>query len=376
MWMDNWVNGNSLRSMIEGPLRQEEQNLRISDLWCDQEWKWELFSFDLPQSIKEKIKAIPIQLHGNGRDTVLWKFSKNGEFTTSSAYRLAIQGEEAVTQFHGQWIWKLDILPRITNFLWLCLHGSIPVREVLAERGIICEKVCPICREQDESIIHLFHECKFACDVWRKLVVPPSHVSSFANNFEIWLKNNCLSEVRHLGSIPWCFLFLFAVWNLWKNRNRVVFENSIPNLTLDKICLSQAKEYYYCVSKAKQVVSKAVILVKWSKPIPGWHKLNTDGASLGNLGKAGGGGLIRNSEGGWIKGFSRAIGYTTSVMVELWALRDGLTLANQLGIGYLEVELDAKDIVEMLNKADNSKFFFLLCFLTADLSWQISHRFR
>ena len=37
VWMDNWVNGNSLRSMIEGPLRQEEQNLRISDLWCDQE---------------------------------------------------------------------------------------------------------------------------------------------------------------------------------------------------------------------------------------------------------------------------------------------------------------------------------------------------
>ena len=137
------------------------------------------------------------------------------------------------------------------KFSLVMLTWQYLVREVLAERGIICEKVCPICREQDESIIHLFHECKFARDVWRKLVVPPSHVSSFANNFEVWLKNNCLSEVRHLGSIPWCFLFLFAVWNLWKNRNRVVFENSIPNLTLDKICLSQAKEYYYCVSKAK-----------------------------------------------------------------------------------------------------------------------------
>ena len=96
-----------------------------------------------------------------------------------------------------------------------------------------------------------------------------------------------------------------------------MFENSISNLTLDKVCLSQAKEYYYCVSKAKQVVSKFVIPVKWSKPISGWHKLNTDGASLGNPSKAGDGGLIRNSEGGWIKGFSRAIGYTTSVMAEL-----------------------------------------------------------
>ena len=79
------------------------------------------------------------------------------------------------------------------KFSLVMLTWQYLVREVLAERGIICEKVCPICREQDESIIHLFHECKFARDVWRKLVVPPSHVSSFANNFEVWLKNNCLS---------------------------------------------------------------------------------------------------------------------------------------------------------------------------------------
>ena len=40
-------------------------------------------------------------------------------------------------------------------------------------------------------------------------------------------------------------------------------------------------------------------------------------------------------------------------MDELWA-RDGLKLAVQLGIGCLEVELDAKAIVEMLNNADNA----------------------
>ena len=48
MWMDNWINGDSLQGMIEGPLKQEEQNLRVSDLCYGQEWKWELISFDLP----------------------------------------------------------------------------------------------------------------------------------------------------------------------------------------------------------------------------------------------------------------------------------------------------------------------------------------
>jgi len=75
---------------------------------------------------------------------------------------------------------------------------------------------------------------------------------------------------------------------------------------------------------------------------------------LGNPGKADGGGLIRNSDGVWIRGYLRSIGYTTSVMAELWALMDGLFLAIQLGISNLEVELDAKVIVEMVKNADNS----------------------
>ena len=116
------------------------------------------------------------------------------------------------------------------------------------------------------------------------------------------------------------------------------------------------------MSKVKQISSRIAIPIKWSKPLPGWHKLNTNRASLGNPGKAGSGGLIRNSEGRWIRVFLRSIGYMTSVMAKLWALRDGLTLAIQLGIRWLEVELDAKVIVEMLNIVDssNKKFSPLL----------------
>ena len=90
-----------------------------------------------------------------------------------------------------------------------------------------------------------------------------------------------------------------------------------------------------------------------------------DGASLGNPGKAGGGGLIRDSKRRWVRGFLSSVGHATSVIAELWALRDGLELVAQLGIGCLEVELDAKIIVEMLNNAEslnniNIKFSSLL----------------
>lgn len=62
--------------------------------------------------------------------------------------------------------------------------------------------------------------------------------------------------------------------------------------------------------------SKVAIPVKWNKPPAGWYKLNTDGASLGNPGSAGEGGLIRDSLGNWVKGFFRSIGRATSMVAE------------------------------------------------------------
>ena len=132
----------------------------------------------------------------------------------------------------------------------------------------------------------------------------------------------------------------------------MLFDNGIPNPKLDKVCIGQAREFHFWVSKIKQVTSKIPFPVSLIKPSSGWHKLNTNGASIGNPGKAGGGGVIRDCHGDWVKGYSRSIGYTTSVLVEWWALQDGLILAIQLGINQLEVELDAKVIVELLNGAE------------------------
>ena len=92
----------------------------------------------------------------------MWKYSKDGEFSTNSAYQLANQGETSDTPFQGQWIWKLDILPKIANFLWLCFHSSIPVRDVLVARGINCDRVCLVCNCQDETIVPLLRDCEVA----------------------------------------------------------------------------------------------------------------------------------------------------------------------------------------------------------------------
>ena len=174
----------------------------------------------------------------------MWKNSKDGVFSTNSAYQLANEDNTTENQFQGQWLWKLDVLPKIISFLWLCVHVSIPAKSVLAARGINSGKTCPLCIWHKETIVHLLRDCEVARDLWYRLGVPTSHINSFNEDFETWLKINCLSTIRQNTSIPQSILFVFTVWCLWKNMNKVVFENTILNSKLDKDCIVQVREYF------------------------------------------------------------------------------------------------------------------------------------
>lgn len=156
----------------------------------------------------------------------------------------------------------------------------------IAARGVNSESTCPLCRNGIESISHLLRECPFAVDFWRKIGVPASLVSSFNTNWLEWLKINslCNHQIQSHG-YPWRNLFPFAVWGLWKHRNKLVFENTALNHSLHKSCINQAAEYFFCVGKSVRPQQQGCMQISWNKPNVGWHKLNTDGASMGNPGK-------------------------------------------------------------------------------------------
>ena len=121
-----------------------------------------------------------------------------------------------------------------------------------------------------------------------------------------------------------------------------------------KKCIRESVEFYAIGFNAKAERNKAVVPIGWLKLHEGWTKLNTDRSVMGNPAMAGGGGMIRGQEGEWIAGFARPLRRTNSCMAELWALRDGLLLAKELGINNLIVELDALSVVLLMkNNACN-----------------------
>ena len=120
--------------------------------------------------------------------------------------------------------------------------------------------------------------------------------------------------------------------------------------------VDRASEYHFSAnySLEKRLVLKSV---KWEKPGYGWLTLNTDGSVAGNFGVAGGGGLIRDTNGEWVTGFVRRIGKTCSFLAELWALRAGLQLCLQIQTQAMLIELDSKTIVDAFNSQGYSNTF-------------------
>ncbi|MCI51897.1 putative non-LTR retroelement reverse transcriptase, partial [Trifolium medium] len=71
------------------------------------------------------------------------------------------------------------------------------------------------------------------------------------------------------------------------------------------------------------------IFIGWKRPPEGWVKLNCDGSRNNRVGIAGCGGLLRVSDGRWIKGYSQKLGAGDALHAEMWGMYLGLDLARQ-----------------------------------------------
>ncbi|KAK2373854.1 Polynucleotidyl transferase, ribonuclease H superfamily protein [Trifolium repens] len=67
------------------------------------------------------------------------------------------------------------------------------------------------------------------------------------------------------------------------------------------------------------------------------------------------GGLIRGNEGAWLGGFAKGLGECRVMVAELWGAFEGLKLAWERGYKKVELQLDAQNVVKVINKDLHAK---------------------
>lgn len=399
-WEDRWQqkermsriqNLHQIRGRIEGDKTCVRDYWKANDLeeswriWIDPtEWDQEL-SQDLQEAYRKEIGSRKIRAR-NGKDILRWGNSMKGLFTTKEAYYLTDTQNRGEGNLDWKIIWESNWWPKLSIFIWLASKNKILTWDRIQKKGFNGPSRCCLCNNDGETRDHLLINCPFAKKLWTntKRTFNKSGIAPREFNELVFQWNKEVFQCRVVKR-AWNLISGFVLWMVWKERNRRVFQNS-------------AKEPEVIWGRAVELMQETILVDKWdgedwkanqveqgilsklnlkfemvhhkhtsrhdmriqspdkfSYPRDNFVKLNFDGASKGNPGEAGFGGIFRdsNNQVRWI--FADWGGEMTNSEAEFWALHQGLRIAVRNGYTNLEITGDSQIAVDMLKKLSNGR---------------------
>ncbi|XP_065629558.1 uncharacterized protein LOC112003977 [Quercus suber] len=93
-----------LRTLIQGPLSEEEEWFQVKDVFGPHGWDWSKISIQVPNNILMEINVMPYSLRTSlEEDRLIWNGDNRGDFELKSAYTIATRCSEEEEEFMGSW---------------------------------------------------------------------------------------------------------------------------------------------------------------------------------------------------------------------------------------------------------------------------------
>lgn len=228
IWHDWWCGDKPLA--LSHPGIHTNSSQKVECLIMDGHWALGEIAQFLDTNTMEAINSIPLPIYTQGPDHPSWVGYGNGKFSISAAYELINKSES--DQKGWKWFWKLKIPEKLKTFTWLILHNSLPTNHLRVRRAIDTSELCPRCSTCSENISHLFRECVKAKELWSN--IPSSHLmrGNLETPIHEWISLNlrCNKILENGYDILWHILFITSLWQIWKDRNKMSFDNiEIPS---------------------------------------------------------------------------------------------------------------------------------------------------
>ncbi|KAL5836164.1 hypothetical protein ACOSQ4_015661 [Xanthoceras sorbifolium] len=148
---------------------------------------------------------------------------------------------------------------------------------------------------------------------------------------------------------PNYLLFTFTLWYIWKWRCCVVFEDGfqVPS-TPQMIILKASKQWWEAMYGVSSCISIYSAFMAWEPPMAGWVKLNVDGSRDNQTGSIAAGGVARDLNSNWVRGFAMHLGAGNILEAELNAVLLGLDMVWDAGFRKVIVESDCLEVVTLI----------------------------
>ncbi|CAM0949281.1 unnamed protein product [Alopecurus aequalis] len=337
VWRDNWLPRGNLKPMGYASKLKIKW---VSDLIDPQTKTWRE---DLVREVFYPPDAdwvLQIRLPAfNGDDWLAWSCDQTGMFSVKSAYRLALdlKDKELGTGTSSKpardrdlWnvIWKTNVPPKICVFGWKLASNSLGVQATRCDRNTDMVATCSICGREDETSHHAMVVCTKAKALRQRLreewgLPEEEKLQDTGNDWVLILLSQLDEHTRAK--------MLFLWWRAWHIRNNIIFGDG-------KCGIEQSAQFFFSYyevfqqakgvpekvdTKGKQIVLDLVPNLQkkqrtptetwkkprlsnvnfveqvksWSKPPPGWCKLNFDAGFIESTNTGSWGAILRNEHG-------------------------------------------------------------------------------
>lgn len=246
-------------------------------------------------------------------DKLMWKGLRAGGFSVGRRFELNMQGPIEVFE-----LWKGKLHACLKLFLWRVHRGVLSTKDIIFRKTGAGEKNCIVCRDEEETLFHLFKECPgarslafatkwgFRLDNW--------NVNSISEIVESYIKPKVSQESLD-GDLMSVFLSSFLYY-VWMFRNIKLHSSELP-MSKKVLFMNQAVEEF----NIREVEVENLVVEcpeAWALLAEGWLKVNSDAAF--NNGKAGLGLVVRNYKGELVLLMSNVVDCSSAHASEVEAL--------------------------------------------------------
>lgn len=231
-WTDSWrpdgpISSSSPNLYNAVPPRRRKRTVR--DALADNQWCRDITGAPTAQVLVEYVnlwdELVNFSLDPLVPDRFIWRWTADGLYSASSAYRAFFVGHTSLPG--ARELWRASAPPKIKFFFWLALHGRLWTAERRMRHGLQPRGTCILCDQEDETTDHLLLGCVFSRQVWCILlgraglqVLMPAPGSRLA---DWWLSSRL--AVPAAARKAFDSTVLAVSWALWRERNARTFNN-------------------------------------------------------------------------------------------------------------------------------------------------------
>jgi hypothetical protein len=159
-------------------------------------------------------------------DNLMWSWdTKQGQVNAKLAYEVQVMedmGEEPKFWYSKIWRWQIPL--KVKLFVWLLLEQKILTWDNFLKRDFQGPSIYVLCKESEESLLHLFGDCSFIKNIWKTITKELKLVNSWQGGI---FENSLLNWTKKKEN--WNEMPCLICWEVWKHKNLLIFEGQKKN---------------------------------------------------------------------------------------------------------------------------------------------------